>query len=806
MANIIDLNEQWAGHTGLEVENFLKARIAELSGGQINVLSVSLVNATNSYSRDVEDFTVSYKVSNLLNNELDADWTATYFIIQNYGSGGTTRTQVGNPFSPAVYTEETVYTTPNLAPYLSNTADSVDRLIIHVVNNNTGKEAERTLNLTCVYADLSLYNTTDNLNVAKINRNAIQYITRYQGSTADLKVTTQSIFGGNEKTYTLSNVVSNTTPKTVSLDESETGVRKIDAYLSLNGGAAESSHVSLEMIKVDANTQTGTFIATRDIKDAIVYEDYTVYFGVYDANKTTANITVQIIDSNDTIISEATISANCGTLTSDGVTSSYTFAVPSSNFSIKFLKEGNEIRTINATAETSDISWQITEGQELFLTAKGRTNAQLNANVWENNGYSTTFTDVEFEPSAINSGNGWYNSQSLHLTGDARARINIAPLYDRTRYNSGNYVGGGIFATGRTISTKIKVTNVNNQDDKIVSCWDETNQFGFYIRPDAIYAKIYGKEIVQDFNADQTSSTNNRRFSDNSEIEVTLTIGKCFNGENRVDPEVFLYVNGEIAGFTTITHTDDIVSQSKQTFMDFGCSGANLDLYYVRVYNKVLTKDEVYHNYVMSLNSQNDIKLAFDKNNYDLNSINDAINYCKAQSLKPNGNCSIVVTTELREGVTNTKDTNDGLKHELWCLFFKDGKVDTTRTRKYVAVKEKGLRIRVQGTSTAAMPVKNLRYDAKGECYLVYWNPETDWWYDIDENTEKVSKLAIILEEGDIPCSLLTTKTNYNESTATRNLPNAMWVEDAINALYDANPTKYNDIITPKQKLNRKVR
>ena len=81
------------------------------------------------------------------------------------------------------------------------------------------------------------------------------------------------------------------------------------------------------------------------------------------------------------------------------------------------------------------------------------------------------------------------------MTGESKAEVNIYPLYDKTRYQE-NVAGGGIFGTGRTISFKIKTSNVNNQDDKIVSCWDESNQFGFYIRPDAIYAKIYGKEIV----------------------------------------------------------------------------------------------------------------------------------------------------------------------------------------------------------------------------------------------------------------------------------------------------------------------
>jgi len=33
MANIIDLNESWEGRTGLEVETFIKGKLAEALGG-----------------------------------------------------------------------------------------------------------------------------------------------------------------------------------------------------------------------------------------------------------------------------------------------------------------------------------------------------------------------------------------------------------------------------------------------------------------------------------------------------------------------------------------------------------------------------------------------------------------------------------------------------------------------------------------------------------------------------------------------------------------------------------------------------
>ena len=216
----------------------------------------------------------------------------------------------------------------------------------------------------------------------------------------------------------------------------------------------------------------------------------------------------------------------------------------------------------------------------------------------------------------------------------------------------------------------------------------------------------------------------------------------------------------------------------------------------------------------MLKNSQEEMREEYTKNNYDFNSLEDAIAYCKAQSLKPNGNCSIVVTTDIRRGITSTSNISGSPTHnQVWFIYFKNGKVDAERSIKYVAKAEKGLRIRVQGTSTAAMPEKNLRYDAKGEVYAIRWNELAGDWYEInDENIASgyvsiVKKLAVVTQsKDDIPCKLVTTKTNYNESTATRNLPNALWVNDAINALYDNNPEKYSDILTPPQKVNRKIR
>lgn len=810
MADIQNFNESWNGHTHQEVETFIKKQLAEAGTGTLNVLTLSIVGSTaQSYMRDSKDVRIKFKVNNSINGAYDSGWTATIYVIKN--SNNSNNKVLAGLIPCTGGDENTEWETPNLISYLSNNTDNIiDKVIIEVTNGE--KTVTRTVQLTAIYAVLEFYNSTENLNLARINRETIQYVTRYSSNNANLVVNTQSLAGGSKVDYSSqgSNVSSNTSAKNIALNaERNGGIRVINAKLSINGGSYETEALTTEAIFITNNEVSGTFFATRPILNAKQYEDATLYFGVYNNDEETAEVLVEIVDDTEKVTASATINARCGRYNNgnpiDGTTTSYTFSVPSANYKIRFTC-GDTIREINYTSEESNIGWEQAKNPELHLNAKGKANNQADASVWENNGYRAIFENVEF------SNNGWKNSESLHLTGDSKVIIPIAPFYSNQDYNASALQGGGILSTGRTIAFKFKTSDVSNDGGKLIECWDPESKLGFYIRPNTIYARI-GGELVQDYDADQTTSINMRRFNSDTEIEVAFTIQPLYDGENKIEPEVTMYVNGEIAGVTNITTTNTL-TQNEPKYITLQGNGSALDVYYISVYNRCLSSDEVYHNYVMLKNSQEEMRENYNKNNYDFNSLEDAIAYCKAQSLKPNGNCSIVVTTDIRRGITSTSNiTGSPDYNQVWFMYFKNGDVDDDRTIQYIAKDKKGLRTRVQGTSTAFMPEKNLRYDAKGEVYAVKWNKSEGDWYEINEaniaagNVTIVKKLAVVItSKDDIPCSLVTTKTNYNESTATRNLPNALWVDDAINALYDTYPGKYETLLTPPQRENRKVR
>ena len=822
MAKIENINEPWEGHDKSEVEEFIKLRLASGGGGgggdDVTLLTVSVVGSTfKSYMKDSKDVRLKFTVNNSVNGSYDAGWRAQFYVIKNSGSNdgrvyaGTVNCTGGD--------STTEWTSPNLASFLSNRADGnvVDSVIIEVDNGT--KTASRTVRYSCVYAELSMFDSYENKNIARISRPNIQYVTNFSANDAMLHVTTESIFGGNEKNYQLDSIVSDLSAKTISFSGEQEGERKVKAYIGINNNTTQSEILETEMMVVGSSTRYATLVAVDAVKDAVQYEDYTVRFGVYAGGAETADATVRILDADGNETASATLNMRCSTEAApdSGVTGTYTFSVPTSVFEIKIECNGYT-RTVYCTAKDSSISWEIVKGAELELNAKGRTNQQSNVDVWENNGYRVQFRNVEFDSEGGITANGWKDAQCLHLNGDARAIIPIYPLYDTTRADRNNYNGGGVLATGRTFSFKYRVNNVVDISKKVIDCFDETNSLGFSVYGDSIYAFI-GEELVQRFDASQRESINNRRFSADSEVEVTITIEKLYEGNTRKNPEVKMYINGEIAASANIT-TLDTLSMGSQIPITLGGDGASLDVFYVRIYNKALTSDEVYKNFVMSKNTQEEMIAAFQKNNFQIQSIDGGIAYCKAQSLKTKGNCSLIVTTDLREGITDTGVSNSIDPQQLHIFYFKDGNVDADRSIKYIAKAGGGLRVRVQGTSTAAMPKKNLRYDGKGEMYACKWNGNADsnlidsygFYLPTEENiaagnVKVVTKISVVINStDDIPCTLLTTKTNYNESTATRNLPNALWVNDAINALAASYPTEYPDLLTPPQRQDARVR
>ena len=812
----MDFNDSWKDARFDEVEGAIKTKIAQIEGGQIVQISVIPLATLNYYNKGASNVKFTYKVRYTENGD--------------YVSGVRTSISINGQlrFTEEVFpaSDTEIVESPNIAAFLSNDTGTADIISIRVTSLRDETIVSSLVNITfrCITAKINISNFFIGRISVPNNLKQLQYICEFSSNKANLVVSSASVRGTNVKGYTVDNIVnSEVDPTVVRMDEclqTYEGVRVVDAYIDLNGNGS-SDTVTLEYLNIPSTAANSVFVAVMPVVGAKVYETYSVQYGVYNHNSSTANIKIVFKDANNNVIQTSEVGDVGGIATTaspdSGTTKTIDFRPTTETGSINFYIDNVLIRTVGYVAESSGVNWDIAESCQMYLSAMGKTNAQADHDVWADGGFNTIFRNIPFSTNTSASVVDGFVNNALHLSGKSRAIIQNPIFYDATPYVEG-VNGGGILATGRTLTIKFKVDTAYNVNDVIATCF--ADDLGLIIRPESIYAK-FGNALIDDINIPQTTSTNNRRFAAGTENEVTVTISPLYKDGVMVTPEITLYVNGEVAAKTSFNPDSHSMSQTEanKAYIVLGGDGAAANFYHIRTYTRCLTYTEVLHNYALDMQDQSIMLAIYNKNKYSLNNFTTqkdsdgnyqgVFAYCAERS-KTGSPCHIITTTDLRTGITNTSDWDQTKIQTLEIYCFRNGVIDTIRSVKYVATAPKGLRIRVQGTSTAAMKDKNLRYDARSVgCYEYRWSNDINNWVQVlvDGQPKIVTKFDIHLKEGgtDIGCSLLTTKTNYNESTATRNLPNALIVDDAINYLYD-NYAEYNDILSTPQIEERRIR
>lgn len=650
----------------------------------------------------------------------------------------------------------------------------------------------------------------------------------------------------------------------------DAGAHKVEAWLVLNDVTKTQSAIATSTIITTEGATDGTIFVVAQTPTKAVINDYVdIPFAVSifrDILPETTEYLPVVLQENDGVkwVTKAIRSAGSGITQHwnylvKNETSNLCIGVPRLNAdgSVYYNAEGNvEIRSdavlyLSFSATRSVVSWtQETAGLLMYLTAQNKSNSDYDIGVWKDNGYEMEFEDVQWN----SNGSGWSDiplddngvaiqvsdmasytgrkSTALHLIGTSRARIkNFYPLFNNTTVFEQGKTGGGILGTGRTMKMSFMVSNVSNAEEKVISCWDETNKTGFYVTGNSIYINI-GKELISlPAEAQNKAGHNERHFSADRRIDLTITIQPYYYNGAETKHEIRYYVNGEIAGFDVLTN--ESLSQMVATPIQFGGNGATLDLFDFRCYNGALGAFEVIQTRTMDLDSSVEINNTFTKNNFytitngvPVITLAKAIEYGKYQAKIGNTRFAVWITTNLCNGeayIGNTK-THSTRPEGFYVFRFKkneagEGIIDPDLTFYIEATgikasdQESYLRLRRQGTSTAKEAKGNIRVDVRNTCIIHKFNAATQQFYaDTEPNRTAgyvytVGKKARIWQIPDadaIPCYLLTCKKNPNESTQARNLPTARWYEDCCRHLAkqtDANGNHpYADCMTEPQR------
>ena len=242
----------------------------------------------------------------------------------------------------------------------------------------------------------------------------------------------------------------------------------------------------------------------------------------------------------------------------------------------------NKSHLITVVKNDIDISVKETD-LEFQLKAAGKSNSDNDCDVWADGDVNTTFEYINWEST------GWVNDEkgdtTLRLSGDAKATINFMPFSTDARQ------------TGRTIEMEFAIRDVNNREAVAISCL--SGGIGFTVTADT--ATLSSEQ-----------STIDCKYTDEKKILVSFVI------EPKSDYRLMsVYLNGVQSKIDRYVENDNL-QQTTPVNITVGSPYCSIDLYSIRSYNTVLTKEEIRVNYIASIQDIGEQLAVFEDDNiYD---------------------------------------------------------------------------------------------------------------------------------------------------------------------------------------------
>lgn len=325
------------------------------------------------------------------------------------------------------------------------------------------------------------------------------------------------------------------------------GVHTLRVWASavLNGNTVLSNILSYEVMYVTSDTT----LITSDF-DTVNYtegETINIPLIVYNPNSLTTDVDVYM---NNTLVSEMNVGRTKFTwskvLTETG------------NIAIRF-EAGGSTRTFNIVVAESEMDVEaVTENLELYLTASGRSNSDLNKTSWTYGNISCTLSDFNYVT------NGWINN-ALKISNGASVTIPFKPFQNDFRTN------------GKTIEIEFSTSNIVNYNSVVASCMSGNR--GFSITAQSATFKSEQSQV-------------DVKFKEDEHIRLGFVVEN--RSSNRL---IYTYLNGIISGITQYPSDDDF-SQISPVNITLGSSGCDLDIYNIRIYDTALTHYDMLNNYI----------------------------------------------------------------------------------------------------------------------------------------------------------------------------------------------------------------
>ena len=479
-------------------------------------------------------------------------------------------------------------------------------------------------------------------------------------------------------------------------------------------GANANTIVAMQM---DIPAKYGIVTDTPVLYDLNQYIPYTLRFATYSpSNKQNIRVSVMMdgvelgnVASQNHLVNEfAIVSKTAG------------------NKTITLLADGVQYAIPALVAATTMKIEEITSGLKLDFSAIGKSNNSADKDVFKFGNYTGTFTGFDW-----NTASGWSDNR-LKINTGASFKVNYAPLANNPT------------ALGRTLEFEFMTTNVN--DDNAIIC-DLRNDSGVGLLITATKVSLTSEDGVVLEN----------RFKANENVRIGIVINRATSTTRK--GMSFIYANGVKSRCENWGATDDFESDAELMF--FGSAGAEVELKAIRIYESVLSDDEMLNNYTLYRDSVAEMLGVYDRNDVYIEGTT-TFSPDKMVSRLP-----VMIVTGDIPTLENTSDKDTQIIVDIEYTNMQD----PSRSFKMV-----GAAMRPQGTSSMGYPKKNFRiYTQKVANTVLY-----------DANGKVVSDKLYSFKEGAIPVDCWCVKAEYAESSGTHNTGIArMWNKALYNMQID---------------------
>lgn len=346
----------------------------------------------------------------------------------------------------------------------------------------------------------------------------------------------------------------------ISGDELYHGAHDVEMYISTTIGdtTITSNKLSFCIIAKDTGVTIPIVSTVCTVSEVLQGEQVPVHWMCYDPLNSMSEVTLTVYN-NDEIYSQTNRSVQA----------------TKQLWSVRDLPVGTVIlevacnaiqrrHTITVLENDIDVSTK-EDDLEFQLYAEGKSNEDVDRDVWENNGVSTTFEYVNYEST------GWVETETgtaLRLFGKATAKILFKPFEEDARQY------------GRTLELDFAIRNINNRTATPIKCM--YSGIGFEVGADTAM-----------INSEQTSVSCN--YTDEERIKISFVIEP--KNEGRL---LSVYLNGILSGVKQYPENDNF-QQSEAQYIEIGSPYCAIDLYSIRSYNTCLSSREILNNYIANI-------------------------------------------------------------------------------------------------------------------------------------------------------------------------------------------------------------